>query len=272
MDAPQRLLRWTVLGLVLGPTPAVGQAQGPSWPTRAWGAVTDTSRAVWVRPLSSLIVPGTGQLMAGADRGVIYLGLEAFLLAGAFSTRNRARSAEARYRDLAWDVARRSFTASRRDTIFEYYETMETFVESGAFDLDRGPGFSPEADPTTYNGSVWVLARQTFFADPDSVPDPSSEAYQRALAFYRERAVGPDFRWSWRNAGLEHDLFRRTIGESDDAYRRSSLYVGFLIANHLVAALDSFVSERLARAARRQVSIKTTLTPGASVVAFAVAF
>jgi hypothetical protein len=210
--------------------------------------------------------------MAGADRGVVYLGLEVFLLAGAFSSRDRAKGAEVRYRDLAWDVARRSFTAARRDTVFEYYETMQTFLESGAFDLDPGPAFVPEQDPETYNGSVWALARETFFADPDSAPDPSSEAYQRALGFYRERAVGPDFRWSWRNAGLEHDLYRQTIDESDDAYRTSSLYVGFLIANHLVAALDAFVSERLARAARRPVSLRTTLTPTGSRVTLAVAF
>jgi len=267
-----RRLLLVLTGLVSLSSVLPAQEREPSWAGRGWAAVTDSSRALWVRPLASLVVPGSGQLLGGADRGVVYLGLEVFLIVGAVSSGDQARRAEVRYRDLAWDVARSSFTTSRRDTVFEYYEAMQGFVESGAYDLDPGPGFAPETSAGTYNGSVWELARETYFADPDSTPDPSSEAYQRALAFYRSHAIGPDFRWSWRNAGLEHELFRQTIGESDDAYRTSTLYVGFLIANHLVAALDAFVSERLTQATRRPVSVQTVLTPRGGAVTLAVAF
>jgi len=267
-----RRLPLVVAGLAGISTALPAQEREPSWASRSWAAVTDSSRAVWVRPLASLLVPGSGQLMSGADRGVVYLGLEVFLIVGAVSAGDQAQAAEVRYRDLAWDVARSSFTTTRRDTVFEYYEAMQGYVESGVYDLDPGPGFAPETAAGTYNGSVWELARQTFFTDPDSTPDPSSEAYQRALGFYRDHAIGPDFRWSWRNAGLEHELFRHTIVESDDAYRTSTLYLGFLIANHLVAALDAFVSERLAQAARRPVSVEAVLTPRGGAVTFAVAF
>jgi len=270
MGAARRAVLLPALAVLT--TGVSAQERGPGWAGRAWATVSDSARAVWVRPLASLLVPGTGQLMAGVDRGVVYLGLEVFLIAGAINTREQARDAELRYRDLAWDVARSSFSGSRRDTVFEYYETMQGFVESGAFDLDPGPGFAPETAIGTYNGSVWLLARRTFFANPDSTPDPSSEAYQRALGFYRAHAVGPDFRWSWRNAGLEHELFRQAIAESDDAYRASTLYLGVLIANHLVAALDALVSERLAQSARRPVSIQTVITPRGGAVTLAVAF
>jgi hypothetical protein len=40
----------------------------------------------WVRPISSAIIPGSGQLMAGQDRGVVYLAVEAFLLIQFFSS------------------------------------------------------------------------------------------------------------------------------------------------------------------------------------------
>src|SRR2546427_4725731 len=48
-----------------------------------------------------------------------------------------------------------------------------------------GPALVPEADATTYNGVVWLLARVTYWADPNTPPDPSTPAYLRALDFYR---------------------------------------------------------------------------------------
>jgi hypothetical protein len=198
----------------------------------------------WVRPISSAIVPGSGQLMAGQSRGVIYLAVEAFLLVQVFSSRGLGSSERDRYTDLAFDVARAPFAPARKDTVFEYFEQLERFVDSGPFDTDPGPALVPPNDEFSYNGSVWKLARETFLPDP-GIPDTASVEYQRALEFYRSRAVGPNFQWSWRDAGLEQDLYRQSIKRSDDAFRSSTQYLGLLLANHLLSAVDAFVSYRL---------------------------
>jgi hypothetical protein len=110
-------------------------------------------------------------------------------------------------------------------------------------------------DERSFNGSVWALALRTFVANPDSLPDPDSEEYQRALEFYRERAVGPNFQWSWRNAGLEQDLFRQSVRQSDEAFRRVTQQLGLLLANHLLSAIDALASTRAARN-NRAVSVR----------------
>jgi hypothetical protein len=205
----------------------------------------------WLPPSASLVVPGSGQLLGGKDRGVVYLAAEAVLLTRFLIRSSEGRRERERYRDLAYAVARGAFFPDQRDTAFSYYEKLEAYVESGAFDTDPGPALVPPGDPRTYNGSIWELARRTYFPDPDSVPDSESEEYQRAIEFYRSRAVGPSYQWSWRNAGLEQDLYRRAIRSSDDAFRQATQFLGLLLANHLLSAVDGLVSERLSRNGRR---------------------
>jgi hypothetical protein len=198
----------------------------------------------WVRPISAAIIPGSGQLMSGQDRGAIYLAVEVFLVVQFLSSNGEGKRERDRYLDLAFGVARAPFAPSRRDTTFEYFEQLERFIESGPFDTDPGPALVPPTDELTYNGSVWKLARETFLVDA-GIPDTSSAEYQRALEFYSSRAVGPNFQWSWRDAGLELDLYRQSIERSDDAFRNSTQYLGLLLANHLISAIDAFVSYRL---------------------------
>jgi hypothetical protein len=199
----------------------------------------------WIYPVASLVLPGSGQLLAGQDRGAVYFAAEVLFVTRVLSLNSEAVRERDRYRDLAFGVARAAFLPARRDTVFEYFEVMEKFVESGPFDTDPGPSVVPPSDEQTYNGSIWKLARETFFADPDSSPDATSDEYQRALDFYRERAVGPNFQWSWRNAGIEQDLYRQSIKRSDDAFRTTAQYLGLILANHLLSAIDGFVSFRL---------------------------
>lgn len=214
-----------------------------------------------VRPLASLLVPGSGQLLAGQDRGAAYLAAELYLVSRFLQLDRDANREARRFRALAYDVARRAFSPTRRDTVFEYYEQMERFAESGRYDTDAGPAFVPENDPRTYNGAVWLLARQTFWEDPNTPPDPMSLEYWRALQFYQARAVGPDFLWSWRDHSLEHQVFRETIRRSDIAFRRAQTQVGLLLANHVLSTVDALISSRLTAASGRPAEVRTTLRP-----------
>lgn len=211
-----------------------------------WRALSNPAHAEWVQPLASLLVPGMGQLMGHHDRGAIYLVAEAFFVTRyiAFGTEGRRKRNE--YRNLAFVVARGAYAPTMQDTVFEYYEQMGRYIESGPYDTDPGSALVPPTDPRSYNGAIWALARRTYFTNPDSTPAVTSEEYQRAIAFYTRRAIGPDFQWSWRNAGLEQDLYRQTIHQSDEAFRRATQQLGLVLANHLVSAVDAFVSNRLA--------------------------
>ena len=221
--------------------------------------VDSTPRRLWLHPAASLLLPGTGQLLAQRDRAAVYFGAELYLVARVLQLNQEARREADRFRDLALDVARRAFAPGVRDTVFEYYETMERFTESGTFDADPGAAFVPEADPSTYNGSVWLLARRTFWEDPNAPPNPTSPEYQRALQFYQARAVGPGYLWSWRGASLEHDVFRQAIRRSDSAFRRAQNQVGLLLANHVLSAVDALISSRLRAATRRPTTFRTNV-------------
>ena len=199
----------------------------------------------WTYPAASLLVPGSGQLLNGNDRGALYLAAEVFLILRYASLRTEGYRERDRFRTLAMEVARADYRPARRDTVFEYFEVMERFIESGPFNAGSGPDLIPTTDESTYNGQIWRLARETFFTDPSSPPPEDSDSYQRALEFYRSRAIGPNFQWSWRNAGLEQDLFRQSIRKSDDAFRTATQYLGLILANHLLGAVDALISQRL---------------------------
>jgi hypothetical protein len=261
-------MRWAVLSaaLVIALEARPGTARGQEQPAE------NPPPSVLVRPLASLIVPGAGQLMAHQDRGAVYIAAEVYLLSRYLQLDHEALVEARRFQNLAFDVARHAFAPIRRDTIFEYYEQMERFAESGNYDSDPGPAFVPESDPATYNGSVWLLARRTFWPNPDVPPDPTSPAYWKALEFYQARAIGPNFQWSWRNHSLEHEVFKDYIKRSDNAFRRAQNQVGLLLANHVLSAVDALISARMSAIAGHGASMRTTLTPGYSEIRFSLPF
>ena len=249
-----------VLALALATTGGLG-AQVP--PTSApgpggHGMLSEPTKALWVRPLASLLVPGTGQLLGGHTRGAVYLVAEALLITRTLTFNSEGRRDQERYRELATVVARAPYSPVTQDTVFEYYEQMGRWVESGPFDTDPGPALVPPTDERTYNGQIWLLARTTFFPNPDEIPPTDSPEYQRALTFYASRAIGPNFQWSWRNAGLEQDLYRQTISASDEAFRAATTTLGILLVNHLLSAVDAFITERLT-GTRLPVELRTGL-------------
>ncbi len=207
--------------------------------------VAPTGASPWFAPLLSVVVPGAGQAWLRQQRAVAYVAAEGYLILQAVrSSRDASRERDA-YREIARSVARAGVTGERPVGPWSYYERMQTVLESGAYNRTPQNGFSPETDPATFNGFIWQLARETYWRDPDNAPAVSSPEYQRALAFYKSRAAGDAFLWSWRDAQLEQDLYRQTIARSNDASRRTSQFIGLLLANHALSLVDAYVSVRL---------------------------
>lgn len=214
--------------------------------TRVGGLGPDDRPAPWWAPVASGTVPGAGQFALKQQRSVAYLVAEAFLVVQYLAAKrdgNRERDA---YRALAVSVARKPFGGSQPGS-WEYYERLEQFLESGAFDRIPGGGVDPETDASTFNGFRWQLARETYWRDPDVPPAVSSAEYQRALAFYERQAVGDAYRWSWRDAQLQQDVYVQTIRSANRSYQRAVNMLGIVAVNHLASLIDAYVSVRLRR-------------------------
>lgn len=252
-----------VIGLAAAawaPAMAAGQGGGPS--TGRFGAGArpvelpaglQAAAQRGVHPgkafLASAILPGAGQWLQGEDRWVPYLIGETWAWATYFANRGRAGGFRQDYRDLAWSVARRVSVGTRRDTVFEYYETLSEWQTSGAFDVDpRTDGTQPETDVTTFNGDVWRLARSLLIPGGASAP-PGSPEYERALRYYLEHAVPAGYAWAWGPNGLEQQRFRELIRASDDAARAATLRLGIILANHVISAVDALVIARIRESA-----------------------
>ncbi len=199
----------------------------------------------WWVPLASVAVPGSGQALLGQNRFVAYLAMEVWAFLGYLDQHNQQLRSTARYEALASNIARSLFPGDRPNGTWAYYEIMEHYIESGVFNLTPGGAFTPEVDITTYNGAAWLLARQTYWANPNVQPDPSSSEYRQALAFYTNRAIQPQFRYSWRNAQLEQDVYVQEIEVRNQAARDARTQLGILLANHLLSMVDAYVTLRV---------------------------
>jgi len=228
----------------VGRPPAALDAAAPdaSSPLRRRLAESERRR---LAPLASLVLPGSGQALLHQDRFVAYLALEAWATLEFANQRTEARRQQSRFRNLARDVARSLYGDPRPVGDWAYYEAMEHSVESGVFDRVPGGDVDPELDERTYNGKMWLLARTTFWSDPTTPPLTSTAAYRNAINFYQIRAVRKEFRWSWRDAQLEQDIYVRTIRRSNTAFREARRALGLVIANHLLSSVDAFVSLRV---------------------------
>jgi hypothetical protein len=242
-----------VLALLAVATSAAAQRRpAAAAPVRAATAADSAARvdsaaapARWYAPVASLVVPGLGQALLGEERAIGYVVTElyAWLEYRAWRTEGRRRRGE--YQRLAAEVARAGFSADGPVGPFSYYETMRNFVASGAFDRVPGGALDPEIDESTFNGQLWRLARETFWADPAVTPPEESAAYRNAQSLYIQRAILPEYAWSWRDAALEFDLYRLTIARSNVAFRRAQSFAGVLIANHLLSMVDAIAVVRV---------------------------
>lgn len=242
---PRRPLLLAVLLLVSGATPVAAQRILPRF--------VPAGDSSWWAPVASAVIPGLGQAALGQDRFIAYLAVEALAVVAHSNELTQAKREQRRYEELARDVARAFFADVRPKGTFAYYESMEKFLESGVFDRLPGGEVDPDINVTTYNGFLWYVARRTYWRDPDLAPGAETPEFRLAMNMYLSRAIRPEYRWSWRNAQLEQDLFRRTIRRSNQSYRRAREQLGILIANHLLSTVDAFATVRF----------RTTPEPGA---------
>jgi hypothetical protein len=183
-------------------------------------------------PLASALVPGAGQFLLGEDRFIAYAAVEAAMWLKRRNDRADQSRQEREFRALAREVARATFSDAPPDADWEYYEEMRKFLESGEFSLADG-ALVPEVNPATFNGFIWQTARQ-------HNPDMAS-----ALLEYERRAVTPEFRWSWRNAQLEWDIYKRKTDQRNAAAGRVASDLVVIGANHVLSMVDAFRSVRL---------------------------
>lgn len=204
----------------------------------------------WTAPIASAILPGVGQAHLGKARAVGYLAAEGYLWFQYISNIRLREENERNFRTIARDVARRSFPGTHPDTVWQYYEKMEKYMESGAYSMATSGATIPQTDLSTYNGEQWRKARLQFGIALDD-PDPSrAPRYLQALEYYESLAITQPYGWSWNNAQLEKDLFNRSISRRNDASTRATNALIALGANHILSMIDAFAEFRLLQAAQ----------------------
>ena len=197
--------------------------------------------------LYSGVLPGWGQRRLDQARWWGFLAVEVIGWGLLFERQRTGHDFRTRYRDLAWFVARRGTLGERMDGDFEYYEALGKYRASGAFDADLYMGgVQPETDTTTFNGAIWSLANEIFLVPGEQGPlGPGSPEYEHAMEYYASRSIGSEFQWDWNGDEVSRAEYDRLIRRSDAALRQVTTVVGVILANHLAAAFDAFITARL---------------------------
>lgn len=197
--------------------------------------------------LYSGVLPGWGQRRLNNGRWWGFLAVEIVGWGLLFERQRTGHDFRTRYRDLAWFVARRGTLGERMDGDFEYYEALGKYRASGAFDADPYVGgVQPETDTTTFNGAIWSLANEIFLVPGEQGPlGPGSPEYEHAMEYYASRSIGAEFQWDWNGDEVGRAEYDRLIRRSDAALRQVTTVVGVILANHLAAAFDAFITARL---------------------------
>lgn len=242
----------------VGPGASLVRPQGAILTGQAVAETISPTRAL----LYSGALPGWGQRRLDKARGWGFLAVEVVGWGLLFERQRTGRDFRTRYRDLAWFVARRGTLGERMDGDFEYYEALGEYRASGAFDADPYVGgVQPETDTTTFNGVIWSLANEIFLVPGEQgALGPGSQEYEHAMEYYASRSIGPEFQWDWDGDEVSRAEYDRLIRRSDAALRQVTTVVGVILANHLAAAFDAFITARL-RAAGSAARLRLVAVP-----------
>ena len=211
----------------------------------ASGILGSNPRSPALVAAASAILPGAGQAIMRQKRSIVYLALEAAGVAYYVSQNREGNRERERYRNLARTVARAELSPNGPPGTWDYYESMEKYISSGVYDMHPGGNVEPETNWETFNGAMWLLARQTYWRDANVPPALESAEYRAAIDFYMSRAVKPEFRWSWSSSPNAFQQYRLAIASSNSAFKNAEQIVSVVLANHFLSAIDAYASLKL---------------------------
>ena len=73
---------------------------------------------------------------------------------------------------------------------------------------------------------------------------------------YLVRAYDERFEWTWAGQSADWTDYMDLIESSDDSFRRASQFLGVVIANHLLSAVDAFVTARVQGSGGNQTEVR----------------
>ncbi len=209
--------------------------------------------------LFSALLPGSGQLYQGQNRGYLYIATEVASIAGWVVFRNRGRDGKEEYIEFAWINSRENVSSRNIRGDDDYYEHIARYVMSGEFDTDRNYDLSdpfsidPWTEDGTWNGEQWRIATINHF-EPDSTGAYTIGTRADSLAalqFYAGKAVQEDFYWDWTkdntvpNFRALQNQYLDLRDESNQAFQNATLSLVVLMANHVASVVDAFISARI---------------------------
>jgi hypothetical protein len=212
--------------------------------------------------LMSALLPGSGQLYQGQNRGYLYIAAEVASITGWALFRNKGNDTREEFIDFAWVNARENVSSQNLRGDDDYYEHLARWDRSGVFskdpnyDIDDPFTILPEDDPGTWNGEQWRIASINHF-EPDSTGAYTIGSRADSLAAlqqYSGRAYEEQFYWDWTGQvqGELRDNYRALQNQyldlrddSNLAFQRATASLVLLMANHVISVVDAFISAKV---------------------------
>ena len=177
--------------------------------------------------LSSLFIPGSGQLYLGAKRGYLYIAAEVGLLAAHFVTRSDAENTRESYREHV-----RANVAFEGPGGFDSWDPVEDYEHATLFDNWRNVYTERNGNPLDRVGAWYWKDRQVF---KDEDREGKHDSPQRKIA-------------------------RELRDEANDKFERARTFLGIAILNHVISAVEARISaKRTNRQYTTQVSVPRSI-------------
>lgn len=161
--------------------------------------------------LSSLVVPGSGQLYVGAKRGYLFLAADIVLLTSYFITHSRAENTRDDYRDLV-----REHVIFDGPGTFETWDPIEDFEHATLFDNWHNVYTENNGEPLDRTGK-WYWDDRRAFKDEDRKGGDDSPNREEAL---------------------------RLRYEANDKFELARTLLGGVILNHAISAIEARIAAK----------------------------